>query len=178
MFDTQTLLTRFGTALGLIGGNNQPQSIAKALGYLKQAGNPIGAVVPDHVGQIYQDTLTNQFWISYGVGFMQWLNIADTVQDGIVAFAGGGQASATQLSFLNSRIATVATIADSAKLLLSAPSLAMTVTNAAANSANIFPAVGDQINTLGANAAFALAGGKTVLFISYTAGQWHTLLSA
>jgi hypothetical protein len=49
---------------------------------------------------------------------------------------------------------------------------------AAANSMNVFPAVGDQINALGANAAFALAANKTVQLTCAIAGQWHAILSA
>lgn len=102
-----------------------------------------------------------------------------SAKDGIVAFAGGGQASGTALPAMLNRIVTVVTAADSVKLPASAPGMTITVTNAAAaNSANVFPATGDQINALGANAAFALAAGKTAEFVCHTAGQWHALLSA
>jgi hypothetical protein len=43
---------------------------------------------------------------------------------------------------------------------------------------NVFPASGEAINALGANAAFALAAGKTATFYCYTAAQWHSILSA
>lgn len=102
----------------------------------------------------------------------------ESTQDNLVAHAGGGQASATPITAMNARITTVATIADSVALPPSAKGLIINVTNAAANSANLFPASGDQINALGANTAFAVAGTKTCSFICYTAGQWHTLLSA
>ena len=103
----------------------------------------------------------------------------ESTQDSIVAFAGGGQANATPITAMNGRVTTVATAADSVKLMPSALGLIVYVTNASAtNSMNVFPALGDTINALAVNTAFAVAAGKTCGFICYTAGQWHTLLSA
>jgi hypothetical protein len=78
------------------------------------------------------------------------------------------------------RVTTVASSGDSITLPASVAGMEITVTNAAAvNPMNIFPSAGgtgtEQINGLGANAAFSLAVTKTVTFICYTAGQWHTL---
>ena len=99
--------------------------------------------------------------------------------DNLTAHAGGGQGSATALTSMFNRVTTVATAADSVILPASAAGMCITVTNAAAaNSMNVFPATGDAINALGANAAFALAAGKTAEFVCYTAGQWHSILSA
>ena len=103
----------------------------------------------------------------------------ESTQDNITAFAGGGQASATPITAMNGRVTTVATAADSVKLMPSAKGLIVYVTNAhASNSMNVFPAVGDTINALSVNTAFAVAAGKTCGFICYSAGQWHTLLTA
>lgn len=100
-------------------------------------------------------------------------------KDNLTAFAGGGQGSATALPSMINRVTTVATAADSVKLPVSAAGMNITVINAAAaNSMNLFPATGEQINVLGANAAFAVAAGKTVECYCTTAGQWHTILSA
>ena len=99
--------------------------------------------------------------------------------DALVAFAGGGQANATPLTGLLNRVTTVATIADSLLLPPAVPGLSVTVSNAAANSANIFPnGATDVINALAVQTAIALAGGKTIEFVCMKAGQWHTLLSA
>jgi hypothetical protein len=98
--------------------------------------------------------------------------------NGIVAHAGGGQALATPLTTMLNRITTVATIADSVVLPAAVPGLQIQVANAAANSCNVFPAGADQINALGASAAFALAGAKTAQFSCNSAGQWHSILSA
>lgn len=99
--------------------------------------------------------------------------------NGITAFAGGGQASATSLTAMINRVTTVATAADSVKMPTAVPGLVINVTNAAAsNSMNLFPASGDAINALGANAAFAIAAGKSATLTSAVAGQWHAVLSA
>jgi hypothetical protein len=103
----------------------------------------------------------------------------ESTQDGLTAHAGGGQGSATQITAMNARVTTVVTAADSVVLPPSVAGLIINVTNAAAaNSMNVFPASGDAINALSANAAYALAATKTASFICYTAGQWHTILTA
>ena len=96
----------------------------------------------------------------------------------ITAFAGGGQASATLLGSMINRVTVVATIADSVKMPATVPGLVINISNAAANSMNVFPNTGDAINGAGANVAFAVAGGKSATLTSAVAGQWHAVLSA
>lgn len=100
-------------------------------------------------------------------------------QDSLTAKAGGGQGGGPTINRMLNRVTTVATAGDSITLPVSVSGLQLTVVNAAgANSMNVFPASGEQINALGANAAFALAAGKTLTLYCVTAGQWHTILSA
>jgi hypothetical protein len=106
-----------------------------------------------------------------------------SVKNGVVAHAGGTQAgaigdAAAQIPAMLNRITTVVTAADSVVLPTAVPGMSITIANGAANSANVFPFTGDAINALGANAAFALAGGKTAAFECMVAGQWHAILSA
>jgi|SRR5215831_2141679 len=114
-----------------------------------------------------------------------------TATNSLVAHAGGGQALGTPILTNIVRFTTVATIADSGTLpatsvagtainanITSGLGLEITVANAGANSMNVFPATGEQINALGANAAFALAAGKTAIFTCTSSGQWHAVLSA
>lgn len=99
--------------------------------------------------------------------------------DNLIARAGGGQGAATLLTAMQNRVTTVAAPNDSVLLPPSVTGMNITVVNAApANSMNVFPASGDKINALAANAAFAVAAGKTAEFFCTTAGQWHTILSA
>ncbi len=107
-----------------------------------------------------------------------------TTQNGLTAHAGGTQAGAladanAKITADIARFTTVGTAADSGVLPAALKGRCITVTNAAAaNSMNVFPNTGDQINALGANAAFALAAGKSAEFTCAVAGQWHAVLTA
>lgn len=95
-------------------------------------------------------------------------------QDGLTAKAGGGQGGGPTINRMLNRVATVATIGDSITLPASKPGMQITVYNGAANSMNVFPATGETINALAANAAFAVAGVTYVIFTCFTAGAWFT----
>jgi hypothetical protein len=100
-----------------------------------------------------------------------------SVQSGMTALAGGAQAG-TALTARWSRFPTVVTAGDSAQLPLAVPGVSRVVKNASANSMNVFPKTGENINALAANAAFAVAAGKSCEFRCTLAGTWDTLLSA
>jgi hypothetical protein len=126
-------------------------------------------------------------WQTLGVAF-GFLGNFETCSslDGMTAHAGGGQGSATPITAMISRFTTVATAADSSVLPVttnvlpsSGAGISLLVANAAAaNSMNVFPASGEQINALGNNTAFALAAGKNATFFATKPGQWHAILSA
>jgi hypothetical protein len=102
------------------------------------------------------------------------------VADGLTALASGGQ-SAVTLDNTSSfhRVTTVASGNDSKTLPKAKSGLVVIVANAAAaNSLNVFPALGDAINALSANSAFAVAANKVCLFICASDGQWHCLTTA
>jgi hypothetical protein len=94
----------------------------------------------------------------------------------VTAHAGGGQTNAVALTGLLNRVTVVATAGDSVLLPASAAGLAITVTNAAANYCNVFPAGTDVINGLGASAATQLPGGQTAVFVCDVAGTWNIQL--
>lgn len=48
------------------------------------------------------------------------------------------------------------------------------VRNGGANSLNVYPASGGQINTLGTNVAFVLTTSTVLEFIAFSTTQWHT----
>ena len=102
------------------------------------------------------------------------------IADNIKALVGGGQ-SAKTLDPLTSfhRVTTVTSAGDSVTLPKAQPGpLLMVVNAAAANSMNVYPFLGDAINALGANAAFAVAAGKVAIFLCTGLGQYHSLLTA
>jgi len=105
--------------------------------------------------------------------------IVQSTADNLTAHSGGGQANGLLLTAAYNRVTTVAAGNDSVLLPASLAGLDMVVINAAsANSMNVFPAVGEIINALSANTAFAVAANKTCTFYCCTAGQWHTQLTA
>ena len=98
---------------------------------------------------------------------------------GITAKIGGGQSSGTPMTTVVNRFTTVTSATDSATLPLAAGGMQLIVANAAAaNSMNLFPNTGDVINALAANAAFAIAAGKTATIYSAGPGFWNAVLSA
>ncbi|QJX71861.1 hypothetical protein F-M6_0098 [Faustovirus] len=99
------------------------------------------------------------------------------VTNSIAAFAGGGQASATQLANITNVVTTVATIADSVKLPSAASWIGrmIIVKNTAANSMNLFPASGQSINALSGDAAFAVAATTSVILVGATATNWQVV---
>ena len=102
-----------------------------------------------------------------------------TAQNGITAFATGGQAGGVPLTKAVNRVTTVGTAADSVKLPPAVPGVSLVVINAAAaNSMNVFPATGDAVNALSANAALAVAANKTVLLFCAVPGIWNAIVTA
>jgi hypothetical protein len=131
---------------------------------------------PGNFPATYLDKSNGVVYVSSNQG---WKEDLFSATDGLTAHAGGGQANATPITTQMARFTTVATAADSAVLPSAVPGMSYTVSNAAAaNSMNVFPATGEIINALAANAAFAVAAGKTCEFVCMKTGQWHTLLSA
>lgn len=96
------------------------------------------------------------------------------VVTGITAFAGGGQASATALSYGYNEITTVVTALDSVKLPAGLVGAQVTVLNDGANIANIYPATSGTINDGAANSPVPIAPGVTLTFTSITATGWET----
>lgn len=96
----------------------------------------------------------------------------------ITAFATGGQASATQLTSDNNRIATCATDGDSVKLPAATAGRRIFVKNAGAASCDVFPSTGEFIDAALVNVAYALPTVKSAWFVCITAGTWETCLTA
>lgn len=97
----------------------------------------------------------------------------------ITASTSSDQAGAVQLAYRNSRVTTVGTAGDSVKMPAAKAGMSMTVINAAAaNSMDVFPASGEVINALSADAALALAANKAMLYSCAVNGTWNTNLTA
>jgi len=98
--------------------------------------------------------------------------------DTITAFAGGGQASATQLAKQQNRVSVCATANDSVKLPAAVAGMQLYVQNSGAASCDVFPASGEAIDAGAADAAFALASGSKVFFFCMTSGTWRSFQGA
>lgn len=107
--------------------------------------------------------------------------MVSNVAEGLTAFAGGGQASATQITATNNNVTTVATAADSVKLPLAKAGLVVRIQNSGANSMQVFGAGTDTINGVATATGVAQAAGKSAEFfctVSAPAGKWFRILSA
>lgn len=103
------------------------------------------------------------------------LNVPQTsVETGITAAAGGTQAAARQLLAAYSVVSTVATAADSVKLLPAVPGIEMIVVNDGLNSMQVFGSGTDTINGVATATGVAQAPGTTVRYISNATGTWKT----
>lgn len=102
-----------------------------------------------------------------------------SVSNGLTALASGGQTGATSLDAALCRVTTVATAADSVVLPVAFAGRRIVVVNAAAaNAMAVFPALGDVINALSANASISVAANKTIEFVCVVTGTWNSMLTA
>ncbi|MFZ5391162.1 MAG: hypothetical protein ACOZAJ_02725 [Patescibacteria group bacterium] len=123
-------------------------------------------------GVISDETGTGLVVLATGPAFSG--QIKKSVQAGITAFAGGGQASAVAITADIAEVTTVATAADSVKLPDAVAGLQVTVINkAAVNSMALFPATGDAINETAANTAYNIAAKVKVICSAIDATNWE-----
>jgi hypothetical protein len=93
---------------------------------------------------------------------------------GIVAFPGGGQTDATQLTATFNEVTTVASAGDSVKLLPAIAGTKQTVKNDGANDLAVFPSLGDTIDDGTPNASITIAPGCSVTFEAISNTNWET----
>lgn len=101
-----------------------------------------------------------------------------TCQATITAHAGGGMASAVQITSSNADVTTVASAGDSVGLPAAVAGASLRVSNAGANSMNVFPAAGSADTIKGAQTGSAVAAGKSAEFFCVVAGEWKVIPSA
>ena len=104
-----------------------------------------------------------------------------TSSSGITAFAGGGQASATQLTTVVSWVSTVASTGDSVKLPAGTAGQIEIVADAGAACMAVFPtgtaSTGDQINNLGFGVSIKVCPGQSVVFANFGGTKWQASAS-
>ena len=92
----------------------------------------------------------------------------------ITAFAGGGQGSAVALTSTINSITVCATAADSVKLPTATAGSIVQVSNLGVAYANVYPASGDLIDALAANAAISCPVGGSLFFTCSVTGSWKS----
>ena len=100
------------------------------------------------------------------------------VASGLTAHAGGGQASALQLSGSGASIGTVATTADSVKLPAAVAGANYNLSNDGANSMQVFGLGTDTINSVATATGVAQASGVAAHFFCAKAGNWSRVQSS
>jgi hypothetical protein len=95
------------------------------------------------------------------------------VADSVTA-AGTVQGDATAIT-KDINVITTAPSGAGVRLPATTPGLRMTIVNEGANSVNVYPASGAQVNSLATNAAYSLAVGARLDFVSTTTTKWYTL---
>lgn len=101
-----------------------------------------------------------------------------STEDSIVAKAGGGQATARQLTCEFNRVITVATTADSVKLPVSVPGMDVMIINDGANSLQAFGFGTDTIDGVATGTGVPLAAASRCNYMCVTAGKWQSASGA
>lgn len=100
-------------------------------------------------------------------------NALDGLDLTITAFAGGGQASATQLTKRFNIVTTVATAGDSVKLPAATVGKQLFFYQTTTNSIDIFPQTGEYIGVQAVNTALASQFAYVIVFTCYYTGTWR-----
>lgn len=99
-------------------------------------------------------------------------------EDGITATSGGTKAAARVLTKSLNRVSVCAVNADSALLPAAIAGSILLLTNSGAASLQVFGKGTDTINGIATATGVAQAAGLSALYVCYTAGAWHRILSA
>jgi len=133
---------------------------------VKAVGNRFDVLSQDGASSVFRAALADTIPLFLGVE-IKWSRANSNV-----AFAGGGQTNATQLSSRINRIGTVATAADSVKLPASAAGLWCVVMNTGANSLQLFGTSPDTINGVATGTGVPVAAGKVGIYFCSATGAW------
>jgi hypothetical protein len=111
--------------------------------------------------------------------FASVMSDMQSVDNAVTAAVGSTQATGYAVTKAVTRVTVSAVAGDALTLPDAIAGEKRVVFNkAAANSIDIFPAVGDKINALAIDAAYALAVTKGVIFYCCVDGFWDTILTA
>lgn len=123
--------------------------------------------------ELYVCAQTGNWYVKIGTGFAGAL-VTDTYNEGVTAFATGGQASATPLTGILNRVTTVATAGDSIALPVATPGLDLIVINHGANPMQVFGAGTDTIDDVATATGVTQMAGSLCIYSCTFAGKWYS----
>ena len=97
----------------------------------------------------------------------------ESSSDTLTAHAGGGQASALQITSEVNRVTTVATSGDSVVLPASVAGLTVLINNSGANPMQVYGLGSDTINGVAAATGVSQMPGSEVIYVCPSAGNWE-----
>lgn len=101
-----------------------------------------------------------------------------SVQSGVTAYAGGGQANGVLITSDIVEISTCATAQDSVKLPVAVVGMEIKIVNHGAQSCDVFPNTSDKINEGAVNVAKALAADASMICVCWDVDNWECLTLA
>lgn len=154
--------------------NNEAQTVRndtnKYIDCFPKSGDSIGNRSTNGSIRIYPGQEVN--FICYTAGVWIETVIGDSVESGMTAYAGGGQANATQLYAMANIFSTVGTAGDSAKLPSATVGMYFEVLNEGANAMDLYPATSNNFKGSGANVATSIAASNSLKVRCYTQSEW------
>jgi len=133
---------------------------------------------------VYYQNTQNGKWVAQGLGAGYAINAnaafaTYSIQAGITARAGGGQATAVLVTAMQAQVSVCATGGDSIRLPPAQPGMEITIVNNGAASCNCFASSqaqggasgGDSMNGT-QNASAAIAATSVVIFYCFANGLW------
>jgi len=103
--------------------------------------------------------------------------VLNSVNAGVTADTGSSQDDGA-ITELITQVSVCATAGDAVTLPSATAGMVIIVLNDGAESCDVFPASGDNIDEAGANVAHALAVNKNAMFIAHDATHWSVILTA
>jgi hypothetical protein len=150
-------------------GTDTIDEVATATG-VSQMTNSVVIYTCTTAGKWYSEGLATGFG---GTG-LQTLSFTPTV----TAFAGGGQASATQLVSMINRVSTVTTQGDSVKLPPTSVGLAVTVVNKGINPVQVYGNGTETINGIATATGISQGVGTIATYVCSVSGNWEVPITA
>jgi hypothetical protein len=154
-------------------GANAMQVFGSGTDTINDVATATGVSQPANSIDVYACPVAGKWYVEPGVGFSAGL-FTESVQAGITAFAGGGQASATQLAAQTVHVGTVATAGDSVKLPASAPGLELMVINKGANAMQVYGLGADTIDDQAAATGVSQMANSLVIYTCAQSGKWYS----